>query len=84
MEKFKTFIEKPEFCNVPGVVKSPALAARCAEPEKKKPEARPADIRSKALTDTEKKRKKLQGLGLTHEQVSELIAKYTKHSEIAG
>lgn len=83
MKKFKTFIEKPEFCNVPGGVKSPALAAKCSEPEKKKPAPQQADIRSKALTDTEKKRKKLQSLGLTHEQ-AELIAKYTRHSELAG
>ena len=56
MKTFKTFIEKPEFCNVPGGVKSAALAAKCAEPEKKKPAPQQADIRSKALTDTEKKK----------------------------
>jgi hypothetical protein len=72
MKTFKTFIEKPEFCNVPGGVKSAALAAKCAEPEKKKPAPQQADIRSKALTDTEKKKKQIRSLGLTHE------------SEIAG
>jgi hypothetical protein len=81
MKKFKTFIEKPEFCNVPGGVKSPALAAKCAEPEKKKPAPQQADIRSKALKDKKDKWKKL---GLSTQEQAELIAKYTKHSEIAG
>ena len=83
MKKFKTFMEKPAFCDIPGGPRDPNLKAKCSEPEKKKPAPQQADIRSKALTDTEKKRKQLQSLGLRPEQV-ELIAKYTRHSGIAG
>ena len=51
--------EKPAFCDIPGGPKDPNLKARCAEPDNKPAAApNPADIRSKALTDTEKKRKK--------------------------
>ena len=61
--------EKPAFCDIPGGPKDPNLKARCAEPDNKPAAApNPADIRSKALTDTEKKRKKIRDLGLTHEK----------------
>ena len=69
MITFKTFLEKPEFCTVPGGPQSAALKARCAEPEKKKEPKKEPDIRSKALTDTEKKKKQIRSLGLTHENV---------------
>ena len=56
--------EKPAFCDIPGGPKDPNLKARCAEPDNKPAAApNPADIRSKALTDTEKKRKKNKRFG---------------------
>ena len=51
MKTFKTFIERPEFCDVPGGVKNPALKARCSEPEKPKSAQLAPDIRSKELKD---------------------------------
>jgi len=60
--------ERPSFCDVPGGVKSDALKKQC-KPDSmgQTPPNRP-DIRSKALTDTDEKKKKLQKLGLTHEK----------------
>ena len=60
--------ERPSFCDVPGGVKSDALKKQC-KPDSmgQTPPNRP-DIRSKALTDTDDKKKKLQRLGLTHEK----------------
>lgn len=60
--------ERPSFCDVPGGVKSPALKSQC-KPDSmgQTPPNRP-DIRSKALTDTDDKKKKLRKLGLTHEK----------------
>jgi len=60
--------ERPSFCDVPGGVKSPALKSQC-KPDSmgQTPPNRP-DIRSKALTDTDEKKKKLRKLGLTHEK----------------
>ena len=60
--------ERPSFCDVPGGVKSDALKKQC-KPDSmgQTPPNRP-DIRSKALTDTDDKKKKLQKLGLTHEK----------------
>ena len=59
--------EKPAFCDIPGGPRDPNLKARCAKPDAPAAPKKPADIRSKALTDTEKKRKGIRSLGLTHE-----------------
>ena len=60
--------ERPSFCDVPGGVKSDVLKKQCKPDDMgQTPPARP-DIRSKALTDTDEKKKKLQKLGLTHEK----------------
>ena len=60
--------ERPSFCDVPGGVKSDVLKKQCKPDDMgQTPPARP-DIRSKALTDTDDKKKKLQRLGLTHEK----------------
>jgi len=72
MKTFKTFIERPEFCDVPGGVKNPALKARCSEPEKPKSAELAPDIRSKELKDKKDKWKKL---GLTTKEQQELEVK---------
>ena len=61
--------ERPAFCDTPGLSKTSALASQCSKPDSMgqvKPD-RP-DIRSKALTDTDEKKKRLQKLGLTHKE----------------
>ena len=60
--------ERPSFCDVPGGVKSDVLKKQCAPDSMGQTPPNRPDIRSKALTDTDEKKKKLQKLGLTHEK----------------
>ncbi|SVE38411.1 uncharacterized protein METZ01_LOCUS491265, partial [marine metagenome] len=60
--------ERPSFCDVPGGVKSDVLKKQCAPDSMGQTPPNRPDIRSKALTDTDDKKKKLQRLGLTHEK----------------
>ena len=61
--------ERPALCDTPGLSKGPgSMHAKHCGPDTPKPaeKAKP-DIRSKALTDTKKKREQIRSLGLTHE-----------------
>ena len=61
--------ERPALCDTPGISKGPgSMHAKHCGPDTPKPaeKAKP-DIRSKALTDTKKKREQIRSLGLTHE-----------------
>jgi len=57
--------ERPAFCDTPGLSKTSALASQCKPDSMGQVKPDRPDIRSKALTDTDEKKKKLQKLGLT-------------------
>ena len=60
--------ERPAFCDTPGLSKTSALASQCKPDSMGQVKPDRPDIRSKALTDTDEKKKRLQKLGLTHKE----------------
>ena len=71
--------ERPPFCDTPGLSKAPgSLAAKQCGGTDSMGQVKPdrPDIRSKALTDTDEKKKKLQKLGLTSRPSTEDFQKF--------
>ena len=70
--------ERPAYCDTPGLSKTSALASQCKPDSMGQVKPDRPDIKSKALTDTDEKRKRLQKLNLTSRPSTETFQRFTK------